>query len=432
VIESFAYTHDGVGNRLTKVEVGEKTTYTYDAIYRLLESLPTTLWGKEKVERGKVEEFTYDPVGNRLKGPKKRDDYTYNQGNQLTLDRWHIYEYDKNGNLVKKTGADGGRIYTYAYDYENRLTEVEMQSGDRVEIVAFRYDPFGRRISKSVGSEEIEEEDGDRPGDQEETGIIYYFYDNEDILTEYNQKGKVTARYVHGLGIDEPLAVEQGRLVYYYHADGLGSIVGLTNERGRLVQKYDYDSFGNMSHHWPLIKQPYTYTGREYDPETSLYYYRARYYDARSGRFISKDPIGFATGDINLYVYVENNPVNLVDPTGKVDCTYSIIKQTLTCITQDNETISCNAASGNNNPNDQCIRNIGPIPTGDWNIGVPGANNQAPLTPRSGTNTYGRFGFFIHGWGTTRGCIAIYSNSCRDRLTDSIRNERGGTLNVSR
>jgi YD repeat-containing protein len=71
------------------------------------------------------------------------------------LDRWHTYEYDKNGNLVKKTEAHGGRIYTYVYDYENRLTEVEIQSGDRVEIVAFRYDPFGRRISKSVGSEEI-------------------------------------------------------------------------------------------------------------------------------------------------------------------------------------------------------------------------------------------------------------------------------------
>lgn len=60
----------------------------------------------------------------------------------------------------------------------------------------------------------------------------------------------------------------------------------------------------------------YTYTAREYDTETGLYYYRARYYDQRAGRFITRDPIGFAGGDVNLYVYVKNNPVNWTDPRG--------------------------------------------------------------------------------------------------------------------
>jgi len=60
----------------------------------------------------------------------------------------------------------------------------------------------------------------------------------------------------------------------------------------------------------------YTYTGREWDKETGLYYYRARYYDPMEGRFISKDPIGFAGGDVNLYGYTGNNPINLTDPTG--------------------------------------------------------------------------------------------------------------------
>lgn len=57
------------------------------------------------------------------------------------------------------------------------------------------------------------------------------------------------------------------------------------------------------------------YTAREYDSETGLYYYRARYYDAKAGRFISEDPIGLL-GGINLYSYVKNNPVNMIDPRG--------------------------------------------------------------------------------------------------------------------
>ncbi|TAN40871.1 MAG: type IV secretion protein Rhs, partial [Nitrospirae bacterium] len=130
-----------------------------------------------------------------------------------------------------------------------------------------------------------------------------------------SQKGKITARYTHGLGIDEPLVVKKKDNTHYYHADGLGSITVLSDKYGKVVQTYDYDAFGNMKKYEQKIKQPYTYTAREYDSEIKLYYYRARYYDAKVGRFISKDPIGFE-GGINFYLYVGNNPVNLVDPTG--------------------------------------------------------------------------------------------------------------------
>jgi RHS repeat-associated protein len=88
---------------------------------------------------------------------------------------------------------------------------------------------------------------------------------------------------------------------------------------GIMVQRYGYDSFGNQRPGVHPIKQPFAYTGREYDPETGMYYYRARYYDPKAGRFISRDPIGFAGGDINLYAYVGNNPVNLFDPFGLWD-----------------------------------------------------------------------------------------------------------------
>jgi len=91
--------------------------------------------------------------------------------------------------------------------------------------------------------------------------------------------------------------------------------VVITNSVGLRVKTYAYDSFGNMTQ-TGNITQPYTYTAREHDPETGLYYYRARYYDPRAGRFITRDPIGFEGGDVNLYAYVGNNPVNWVDPFG--------------------------------------------------------------------------------------------------------------------
>jgi RHS repeat-associated protein len=103
---------------------------------------------------------------------------------------------------------------------------------------------------------------------------------------------------------------------YFYHFDGLGSVTAITDSTGSAVQKYEYDSFGNIvSMLDPNFKQPYTYTSREYDEETGLYYYRARYYDSAIGRFISEDPIGLL-GGVNFYSYAGNSPVNWIDPLG--------------------------------------------------------------------------------------------------------------------
>ncbi len=129
-----------------------------------------------------------------------------------------------------------------------------------------------------------------------------------------NAAGNVKAKFTHGSGIDEPLAIKKGANIYYYHADGLGSIVALTDTTGSVVQTYSYDSFGHMTKTTD-VSQPYTYTGREHDPETGLYFYRARYYDPHAGRFLTRDPISFA-GGINQYAYVLNNPVGYRDPFG--------------------------------------------------------------------------------------------------------------------
>ncbi len=101
----------------------------------------------------------------------------------------------------------------------------------------------------------------------------------------------------------------------YYQADGLGSITSLSSATGTLANTYTYDSFGNLTASAGSITNPFRYTAREFDAETNLYFYRARYYDPTAGRFTREDPIEFA-GGINHYSYVRNSSLNLTDPSG--------------------------------------------------------------------------------------------------------------------
>jgi RHS repeat-associated protein len=138
-----------------------------------------------------------------------------------------------------------------------------------------------------------------------------YTYDREDILREV--RAATTRVYVHGLGVDEPLAVDDGGTVSYFHSDALGSIANLTNAAGGVTLARQYDAWGNLL--MGGAEPGYAFTGREWDPETGLYSYRNRYYSALQGRFISEDPIGLRGGN-NLYAYVEDDPVNATDPYG--------------------------------------------------------------------------------------------------------------------
>jgi RHS repeat-associated protein len=167
---------------------------------------------------------------------------------------------------------------------------------DRPEQATFPHDSRWRCVGKLLG------------------GITYsLLYDGIDILRETRSDGTVYT-YVHGPGVNEPLArSDQANNVTYYHADGLGSIIKMTDSSGAVVQTRQYDAWGNLE---VGADQPgYAFTGREWDPETSLYYYRARYYDPKVGRFISEDPIGFA-GGVNFFGYALNNPTRFADPSG--------------------------------------------------------------------------------------------------------------------
>ena len=200
--------------------------------------------------------------------------------------------YDANGNTLSDAQ---GRSFTW--DFENRLTQA-VNPG--VGTTNFRYDPFGRRIQKSGPN-----------------GTTNYLYDGmaagANMIEEVDSSGSVLARYTQDSRVDGPLSMLRAGTTSYYEQDGVNSVTSLSNSAGAVAKGYSYDSFGNLTSSTGTLTNPFRYTGREFDSETTIYFNRARYYDPSMGRFFSEDPIKFAGGS-DFYVYVRNSPVGLLDP----------------------------------------------------------------------------------------------------------------------
>jgi RHS repeat-associated protein len=289
-LDGAAYAVDNAGNRTSRTPQpsGTASNYTYDNIYEL------TL---VKQNSTTTESYTYDPVGNRLSSLGVSP-YNNNASNQLTSIPGTTYTYDNDGNT--QTKVVGSNTTTYAWDYENRLTSVTLPAGGGT--VTFKYDPFGRRIYKSSSS-----------------STSVYAYDGDNMAEETNGTGTVIARYEQTQNIDEPLAMLRSGATSYYHADGLGSVTSLSSSAGSIANTYTYDSFGKLTASTGSLVNPFRYTARESDTETGLYYYRARYYDPNTGRFLSEDPLELDAEDTNLYGYVGNDPIYETDPIGLIN-----------------------------------------------------------------------------------------------------------------
>jgi len=152
-------------------------------------------------------------------------------------------------------------------------------------------------------------------GEEDSCGTTNYLYDGLRAIEDVDGSGNILARYTAGGGIDEPLAELLSTTTSYYQQDGMNSVTSLSSSSGTLAKTYTFDSFGKLTASIGTLTNRFQYTGREFDQETAVYYYRARYIDPSTGRFFSEDPVRFFEGP-NFYRYVRDNPLNLIDATG--------------------------------------------------------------------------------------------------------------------
>jgi RHS repeat-associated protein len=177
--------------------------------------------------------------------------------------------------------------------------------------VEYAYDVYDRRIAKTIDLDGV----GSAPAQTER-----FVYDGEHIVLVFDENGVQSDRYLYGIETDQILADEKrSGEVQWTLTDNQGSVrdVVVVDSDGDLINHVTYDSFGNITAQTnPTAYFRFGYTGREVDTETGLMYYRSRYFDSTNGLFISEDAIGFLAGDVNLYRYVLNSPLNFVDPSG--------------------------------------------------------------------------------------------------------------------
>jgi RHS repeat-associated protein len=282
-VADFQYQFNTASQIIQQIDQAGTHTYGYDVVNRLTSTTHTSL---------PAESYAYDGVGNRTASHQSAT-YTYDPFNRLKTTVSAAFSFDSNGNLLSKTPSTGTQL-GLTWDHENRLVTGTPSGGPSV---SYKYDALGRRVERATSA-----------GDWTK-----YTYDGQDVLLDQRSDGS-TVEYLNGPGIDNKIRQKDSSTVQtlYYTQDHLGSTRALTDASGSVVERIDYDSFGQSTN---SLYTRYLYTGRELDSATDLYYYRARWYDAQHGRFISEDPIGLM-GGINMYAYVINNPLGYSDPLG--------------------------------------------------------------------------------------------------------------------
>ncbi len=213
---------------------------------------------------------------------------SYNANNRLTAWNGTSLTYDPNGDLT----AFGSQ--TFAWNDRNQLASTTGGAA------SFAYDGLGRRVTKTVGGTTTK-----------------YLYDGANVVQEQDSSNVATANLLTGLGIDQVFSRTDAAGETSFLTDALGSTIALADTSGVIQTSYTYEPFGAATSTGASSTNRFQFTGRENDGASGLYFYRARYYGPTFGRFISEDPLGFPGGpDANLFAYVGNNPVSLIDPFG--------------------------------------------------------------------------------------------------------------------
>ena len=302
VLLSFAYRYDGNGNRTAKtgmqagVTLGGVTSeitagnnaldisYNYDVRGQLL----------EERRNGASVCYAYDKAGNRIRKTDAQGEirYLYNEKNQLVeeespADRKQ-FSYDRQGGIIEEKNAAG--IRRFSYNSRRQQTRVETETGNVQEN---RYDAEGLRFELL--------ENGRR------TSFVYH---NGELLQEEGREEQKTSYHL-GAGIE---AFQRGQELYYYHKDEQLSTALVTDEHRNVQSSYQYDAFGIPLETTEQLNNRIRYTGQQYDELTEQYYLRARYYNPVAGRFMQEDV--YQGDGLNLYAYCGNNPVVYYDPSG--------------------------------------------------------------------------------------------------------------------
>jgi len=265
----------------------------------------------------------HDPMGNRQSYNNVNQAYSYssNNLNQYTA----IFNpdgsaqnpsYDENGNLIESDSSH----WSYSFDDENRLVGAESrpaldESGKKK--LEFAYDGQGRRRIKKVyswtGSAwQFEKE-------------VRFIYDNWNLLAELDNSDTLQKSYIWGIdlsgseqkagGVGGLLSTSSNSCTNYTAFDGNGNITVYFKNDSSIISKIEYSPFGKVISETGTAPCNFKYSTKYQDLETGLFYYGYRYYDAATGRWINRDPLG-EMGGINLYSFIDNNTVNIYDFKG--------------------------------------------------------------------------------------------------------------------
>ncbi len=307
VLSKIQYARDKLGRIISKVETSEGVTttleYRYDLAVRLVEV---------KQDGVVTESYEYDANGNRVQALTSSQGMvtgSYDDQDRLLESGGNTYTYTANGELLTKTSY--GQTTTYQYEVLGNLRQVALP-GKTIEYVV---DGRNRRIGKKVNGTLVQ-------------GFLYQ--GSLKPVAELDGNGNLVARFVYGSKGNVPdYLVKEGK-TYRIISDHLGSPRWVVDDSdGSVVQRLEYDAFGNVTGDTNPNFQPFGFAGGLYDVDTQWVRFGARDYDAESGRWTSKDPIGFGGGDSNLFGYVLGEPVNWSDPSGltKWDKLYNLPKQ---------------------------------------------------------------------------------------------------------
>ncbi|MBC3365929.1 RHS repeat-associated core domain-containing protein, partial [Pseudomonas sp. SWRI154] len=290
------YSYDASGNLAALSDTRNRRSYQYDKQDRLLRI--------DYAHSQAPERFAHDPAGNLLM--QDRPGPTTLKGNRLLMEGDRHYDYDAYGNLIRERRGTAQCLVTeYRYDSQHRLIGVTSPDGSET---SYRYDAFGRRISKTVDDQTSE-----------------FIWQGDQVIAESSDQHYQS--YIFEPGTFRPLALLEGEgpekaTPYYYHLDHLGTPQELTSHQGEVVWAARYNGYGKLTElrhgNGPRLHQPLRFQGQYHDRESGLHYNRHRYYNPETGRYLTADPSKLK-GGLNGYRYTLN-PTGWVDPLGLETC----------------------------------------------------------------------------------------------------------------